>query len=83
MSGPSNKVNAKTVNDTATVITNRPDLKLTAPTIPVGHPNEAAHVAAVNLAQDPPTRGAGAAAAALANLLGATKTWHPTSEPTN
>ncbi len=83
VSGPANKVICKNVNDTLTVRTNRPDLKLAAPLISVGHPNEAAHVAAVNLAQDPPSRAEGLAAAALANLLGTTKTWTPSSEPTN
>lgn len=80
--GATNKVNCKTVNDTATVKANRPDLGLLTPAISVGHTNEAAHVAAVNLAQDPPSLAEGKAAAALANLLGQTKTWHPSSEPT-
>lgn len=81
--GATNKVVCKTVNDTATVITNRPDLKLKAPLIQVGHPNEAAHVAAVNAAQDPPTIAEGLAFASLANQLSQIKTWSPSSEATN
>lgn len=81
--GATNKVVCKTVNDTATVITNRPDLGLKTPLITAGHPNEAAHVAAVNFAQDPPTRAEALAAANLANQLSQTKTWSPSSEATN
>lgn len=81
--GSSNKVVVKKTSDVKTVITNRPDLHIAAPTLPDGNRGEATIAAAANLAQDAPTIAMQNAAAKLTSLAGTTAGWFPTSEPTN
>lgn len=74
MSAP---VQVKGVGDIATLQAARPDLKITTPVIPAGHPNEAPLAVALNAAQSALTYAQRNDHLALANFLGATKTWRP------
>ncbi len=83
MVGTSNKVTVKKTSDVNSVISNRPELKITPPTLPDGNRNEGVIVAAANVAQDAPTIAMQNAAAKLTSLAGTTKGWLPMTEPTN
>ncbi len=71
------KVNVTGVASVATLQAARPDLKVATPSIPAGHPNEAALASALNAAQSAQTYGQQNDHLALAAFLGATKGWRP------
>ena len=71
------KVVVKTVTDVAALQVVAPQLKIVAPSIPAGHPNEPAMAEAFNAAQAAPTLAMVAEAVGRGNLLGSTKTWRP------
>lgn len=71
------KVQVKGVSDVSTLQAARPDLKIATPSIPAGHPNEAGLASALNAAQSAQTYAQQNDHLALANFLGATKSWRP------